>query len=112
MEMVSTKVEQAQHCKNVKKGHNGIPEFMSYDSIMDTVKKKTQPTKDIAEVDDDYADQTYGDGAPAPAKPKTRPETPTRTKPGKRPNFDPFKPGPGIDPRPKAGVRTLKNKKK
>ncbi len=63
-----------------KKGHNGIPEFMTYDSIM-----SSQP-------------------APAPTKPDvdtpTKPNTPTR--PQEDEPWDPFEPEIGPDPKPKA----------
>lgn len=92
MEMVATKV---------KKGHNGIPEFMTYEAIVGAAKKKANAN---------YADETYGDGGVAEptTKPRTRPGNPT-TKPGSRPKpRTPYQPGPGINPNPRAGVKRLK----
>lgn len=57
-----------------RKGHNGVPEFMSYDSIV--------------------ASQ------PAPTKPDV--DTPTKPKTPEKPTIDPYEPGPGTDPKPKA----------
>jgi glutamyl/glutaminyl-tRNA synthetase len=60
MELIKTKINEVEVGPNVKKGHNGIPEFMSYESI----------TK------------------PAPTKPKvnpgTKPRTPYSPKPGEK----------------------------
>lgn len=81
MEMVTTKIEQHEEKRKVKKGHNGIPEFMTYDAI-----KSNAPVKE----------------------PTTKPAEPT-TKPGTRPRKTPYQPGPGINPRPKAmGKNKLK----
>lgn len=75
MEMIQFKLKEDVG-SNVKKGHNGIPEFMSYDVIsnVETVDGETT-TK------------------PAPVKPKTDPGTKPRT---------PYQPGPGKNPKPKA----------
>lgn len=72
MEMIQSKV---------KKGHNGIPEFMTYDSI------KSADVK--------------GDEAPAKTKtvPRTKPGVP-KTSPGEKP-YNPYQPGPGTNPSPK-----------
>ncbi len=59
-----------------RKGHNGVPEFMSYDAIV-----ASQP-------------------APAPTKPDV--DTPTKPKTPEKPTIDPYEPGPGTDPKPKA----------
>jgi hypothetical protein len=76
MELIQTKLTETTHGANVKKGHNGIPEFMTYD----TLKSKEM-----------------GGPATAPTKPK-----PT-TKPGTRPKpKTPYQPGPGPNPNPKA----------
>jgi len=60
MELIKTKINEVEVGPNVKKGHNGIPEFMSYEAI----------TK------------------PAPTKPKvdpgTKPRTPYSPKPGEK----------------------------
>ena len=84
MELIQTKLTESntmvQHGPKVKKGHNGIPEFMSYDAIVDA-EPKTAPSK------------------PAPStKPGTKP-TPTRRE---DPRKTPFQPGPGENPKPKA----------
>ncbi len=67
----------------VKKGHNGIPEFMTYDSIKDVATSPEPITK--------------------PAQPITKPE------PGTKPKT-PYNPGPGPNPKPKALRETKKNK--
>jgi hypothetical protein len=81
MELIQTKLNESdtmvQHGPKVKKGHNGIPEFMSYDVI-----KSSGP-------------------AIAPSKPKTSPTTKPGTKPSK-PGIDPYNPGPKPNPKPKA----------
>lgn len=85
MELIQTKLNESdtmvQHGPKVKKGHNGIPEFMTYNSI-----KSSEP-------------------AVAPSKPKTspgtKPGTNPSTKPGK-PGIDPYNPGPKPNPKPKA----------
>jgi len=59
-----------------RKGHNGVPEFMSYDAIV-----ASQPT-------------------PAETKPDV--DTPTKPKTPEKPTIDPYEPGPGTDPKPKA----------
>jgi hypothetical protein len=69
MELIKTKLNEVEVGPNVKKGHNGIPEFMSYDAILD-VQDSSTITK------------------PAPTKPKvdpgTKPATPWSPKPGER----------------------------
>jgi hypothetical protein len=77
MELIQSKLNESevmepQHGANVKKGHNGIPEFMTYDAIVG------------------------GDTKTAPAKPKVDPGT----KPAKP--RTPFQPGPRVNPKPKA----------
>lgn len=86
MELIQTKLNESdtmvQHGPKVKKGHNGVPEFMSYDAIT-SAEPKTAPSK------------------PAPTtKPGTRP-TPTRRE---DPRKTPFQPGPGPNPKPKAKI--------
>ena len=93
MELIQTKLNESdvmiQHGPKVKKGHNGIPEFMSYDAIVDA-EPKTAPSK------------------PAPqTKPGTRP-TPTRRE---DPRKTPFQPGPGPNPKPKAKIAEEKKVK-
>ena len=93
MELIKTKLNESdtmvQHGPKVKKGHNGVPEFMTYDAITDA-EPKTAPSK------------------PAPqTKPGTRP-TPTRRE---DPRKTPFKqPGPGTNPKPKAKIAEEKKK--
>ena len=69
MELIKTKLNEVEVGPNVKKGHNGIPEFMSYEAILD-VQDSSTITK------------------PAPTKPKvdpgTKPSTPWSPKPGER----------------------------
>jgi len=92
MELIQSKLTESntmvQHGPKVKKGHNGIPEFMSYDAIV-SAEPKTAPSK------------------PAPStKPGTRP-TPTRRE---DPRKTPFQPGPGTNPKPKAKMAEEKKK--
>ena len=93
MELIQSKLTESntmvQHGPKVKKGHNGIPEFMSYDAIV-SAEPKTAPSK------------------PAPqTKPGTRP-TPTRRE---DPRKTPFQPGPGPNPKPKAKIAEEKKVK-
>lgn len=76
MELVKTKLNEVEVGPNVKKGHNGIPEFMSYDTISNTEVEESSPTT-----------------KPAPTKPKVSPGTKPKT---------PYQPGPGKNPKPKA----------
>lgn len=76
MEMIQFKLKEQEVGSKVKKGHNGIPEFMSYDVISGTETIDAEPTT-----------------KPAPVKPKTNPGTKPRT---------PYQPGPGKNPKPKA----------
>ena len=93
MELIQTKLNESDTMTHefgpkVKKGHNGIPEFMSYDAIV-SAEPKTAPSK------------------PAPStKPGTRP-TPTRRE---DPRKTPFQPGPGPNPKPKAKIAEEKKK--
>lgn len=84
MELIQTKINEVEVGPNVKKGHNGIPEFMTYDSI----KKSDVITKQ------DAMESTT-------TKPKTKPKTTPTTKPGDKPKT-PYQPGPGKNPKPKA----------
>jgi hypothetical protein len=92
MELISVKINESdtmvQHGPKVKKGHNGVPEFMSYDSIVDAAEPKTAPTT-----------------KPAPTK-----EPGTKPTPNKDPRKTPFRPGPGPNPKPKALKETKKSK--
>ena len=81
MELIQTKLNEVEVGPGVNKGHNGIPEFMSYDVISNTEVKEAGPlTK------------------PAPTKPKVEPGTKPKT---------PWSPKPGEKSKPKA----LKEKK-
>ena len=93
MELIQSKLNESetmthQFGPKVKTGHNGIPEFMSYDAIV-SAEPKTAPSK------------------PAPStKPGTKP-TPTRRE---DPRKTPFQPGPGENPKPKAKIAEEKKK--
>ena len=81
MEIISSKVKETSTpmpATKARKGHNGIPEFMSYDAIV-----STQPSPSPAQPDID-----------TPTKPGT-PEKPSKPK-------TPYEPGPGTNPKPKA----------
>lgn len=82
MELIKTKMVQHEEGPKVKKGHNGVPEFMTYDAI-----KKSEVSEDKP--------------ATAPVKPKTKPDT--KPKPS-----TPYQPGPGKNPKPKALKETKK----
>jgi hypothetical protein len=66
-----------------KIGHNGVPEFMTYDSIVGN-----QPST-----------------APSPNQPEVLPDAPPREKPDKPKKGNPYQPGPGTDPKPQASTR-------
>ena len=66
-----------------KIGHNGVPEFMTYDMI-----KGNQPST-----------------APSPNQPEVLPDAPPREKPNKPKPGNPYQPGPGTDPKPQASTR-------
>ena len=75
MELINVKLNESEvheYGPNVKTGHNGLPEFMTYDAIMSNGPKI------------------------APSKPKVDPGT----KPNKPKT--PFQPGPKVNPNPKA----------
>ena len=78
MELINVKLNESetQHGSNVKKGHNGVPEFMSYEAI------------------------TASGPAVAPTKPA--PTTKPGTKPGKPKPQTPYQPGIGPKHKPKA----------
>jgi hypothetical protein len=113
MNIISEKMEtfQPMPSSKPKKGHNDVPEFMTYDSIVST-QPKTAPSKpkiDTPEKPKRRLDPFKpGPGTnPKPKalaeQPKTAPSKPkidTPEKPKRR--LDPFKPGPGTNPKPKA----------
>ena len=75
MELINIKLNESevhQYGPNVKTGHNGLPEFMTYEAIVGNGPKI------------------------APSKPKVDPGT----KPNKPKT--PFRPGPKVNPNPKA----------
>jgi hypothetical protein len=78
MELIKVKLNESeiQHGANVKKGHNGVPEFMSYEAI------------------------TASGPAVAPTKPA--PTTKPGTSPGKPKPKTPYQPGTGPKHHPKA----------
>jgi len=94
MELIKTKLNEVETAAipmpstKAKKGHNGVPEFMTYDSIMSSSETKEKP---------------------APT------ETPVREKPiptpGEKPKKPSYIPGPGPDHKPKAlsEKKSLKN---
>ena len=97
MNLIQTKLNESdtmvQHGSKVKKGHNGIPEFMTYDAI---AASAAEPSK-------------------APAEPTVEPGT-KPSEPAIKPNH-PYGPGrpdkePNIKPKPKAQMREDKNGKK
>ena len=81
MNLISEKMNGAETMQPMpakgKKGHNGIPEFMTYDSIMSSDSPAVAPTKPTT-------------------KPGTKPVTPTK------PKKTPFNPGPKENPGPSA----------
>lgn len=114
MELIGSKLNESdiQYGANVKKGHNGIPEFMSYDVIKGDNSPKIAPAKPKVDPGTKPKRQSPfqpgpgpnpkpkalkedGDTKTAPAKPKVEPDT----KPKRQ---SPFKPGPGPNPKPKA----------
>lgn len=80
MELIQSKLNESaiatEHGSKVKKGHNGIPEFMTYDTLKG--KEMGAPTT-----------------APTKPKPTTKPGTTPKPK-------TPYQPGPGPNPNPKA----------
>lgn len=82
MDMIKTKLNEQETMSPMSKskpklGHNGVPEFMTYNAIKNT-----------------------GSPSVAPSKPKVAPGT-KPTSPSK-PKKTPFNPGPKISPKPKA----------
>lgn len=86
LKIISEKLKMAdepeiEFGEGVKKGHNGIPEFMTYDSISNDTQTQPAPTKD-------------------PVQPEVHPDAPPKRKRPARKT--PYKPGPGTNPKPKA----------
>jgi len=92
MELISFKLNESdtmvQHGSKVKKGRNGVPEFMTYYSMVDAAEPKTAPT----------------------TKPSPTREPGTKPTPNKDPRKTPFRPGPGPNPKPKALKENKKSK--
>lgn len=77
--IITEKVKEAaipMPATKATKGHNGVPEFMTFDAIMGN-----QPS-------------------PNPSQPEVIPDTPPTEKPTKPKT--PYRPGPGTNPKPKA----------
>jgi hypothetical protein len=71
---------QPMPTNKARKGHNGVPEFMTYDSIT-AGGTETKPST-------------------SPNQPEVLPDAPPREKPSKP--RTPYQPGPGTNPKPKA----------
>lgn len=85
--IISEKVKEApiaMPATKPTKGHNGVPEFMSFDAIIGS-----QPS-------------------PSPSQPEVIPDSPPTEKPSKPKT--PYKPGPGTNPKPKAMGEEKKKK--
>jgi hypothetical protein len=121
MELINIKLNESevhQYGPNVKTGHNGLPEFMTYDAIVGNgpkiapAKPKVDPGTKPNKPKTPFRPgprvnpnpKALGEDGPkiAPAKPKVDPGT----KPNKPKT--PFRPGPRVNPNPKA----LKDDKK
>ena len=123
MELIQTKLNESttmthEFGPGIKKGHNGIPEFMTYDSITSsgpaTAPTKPKPTVKPGTTPKPKTPYQPGPGpnhkpkalaekkmgpATAPTKPRTKPTT----KPGTKPKKDsPYLPKPGPNHKPKA----------
>ena len=118
MELINVKLNESevhQYGPNVKTGHNGLPEFMTYDAIVGNgpkiapakpkVDPGTKPNKPKTPFQPgpkvNPNPKALGEDGPkiAPAKPKVNPGT----KPNKPKT--PFQPGPKVNPNPKATIK-------
>jgi hypothetical protein len=118
MELINVKLNESevhQYGENVKTGHNGLPEFMTYDAIVSNSPKiapskpkvdpGTKPNKPKTPFQPgpkvNPNPKALGEDGPkiAPAKPKVNPGT----KPNKPKT--PFQPGPKVNPNPKATIK-------
>lgn len=94
MELIKIKLNEVETSSipmpatKAKKGHNGVPEFMTYDAIMGSSETKEKP-------------------APTETPVRERP----KTTPGEKPKKPSYIPGPGPDHKPKAGLSEKKNLK-
>jgi len=123
MELIQTKLNESatmthQFGPKVKQGHNGIPEFMTYDSITSsgpaTAPTKPKPTVKPGQKPGQKPKTPYQPGPGPNHKPKALAEkkmgpatAPTKpkptTKPGTKPKKDsPYSPKPGPNHKPKA----------
>lgn len=87
MGIITEKVREAaipMPATKATKGHNGVPEFMTFDAIVGA------------------------EPAPTPAQPEVIPDAPPTEKPSKPKT--PYQPGPGTDPKPKAMGEEKKKK--
>jgi hypothetical protein len=121
MDLIQTKLNESatmthKFGPSVKKGHNGVPEFMTYDSITSS-GPATAPTKPKPTVKPGQKPKTPYQPGPGPnhkpkalalSEKKSGPATaPTKpkptTKPGTKPKKDnPYSPKPGPNHKPKA----------
>jgi hypothetical protein len=118
MELINVKLNESevhQYGPNVKTGHNGLPEFMTYDAIVSNnpkiapskpkVNPGTKPNKPKTPFQPgpkvNPNPKALGEDNPkiAPSKPKVNPGT----KPNKPKT--PFQPGPKVNPNPKATTK-------
>jgi hypothetical protein len=125
MELIQTKLNESatmthEFGPKVKQGHNGIPEFMTYDSIASsgpaTAPTKPKPTVKPGQKPGQKPKTPYQPGPGPNHKPKalaekkmgpatapTKPRTKPTTKPGQKPKKDsPYSPKPGPNHKPKA----------
>ena len=126
MKIINEKMEtfQPMPMSKAKKGHNGIPEFMTYDAIVgnqpapspnpsqpdvlpdappkekDKPKPKT-PYQPGPGVDPKPKAMGIGETKTSPSRPDVKPVAPPKEKDKPKPNT-PYQPGPGVDPKPKA----------
>jgi hypothetical protein len=115
MELIKTKLNEVETASipmpstKARKGHNGVPEFMSYDAIVDsdtTTKPITKPdTKPVTKPTPFGPGTRENPGPSANTKPITKPDTKPTTKPVTKPT--PFGPGTKENPGPSA----IKSKK-
>jgi hypothetical protein len=120
MELINIKLNESevhQYGPNVKTGHNGLPEFMTYDAIVangpkiapskpkvapgtkpNKPKTPFQPGPKVNPNPKALGEEDVNENGPkiAPSKPKVAPGT----KPSKPKT--PFQPGPKVNPNPKA----------
>jgi hypothetical protein len=119
MELISMKLNESEVHEfgpNVKTGHNGLPEFMTYDAITSAAQPaptiappktkpgttpKRNPFRPGPKVNPPAkagmgVEQEIGENQTAPTI------APPKIKPGTTPKKTPFRPGPRVNPKPKA----------